>query len=95
MSETSEPLDLDAVAQSILDKLEAKTPDSPPTKNMEDWISGMLEGSLGAFTGFLGGALVSAIFALSASTPVWAVALPYVASLGGFAFGFAHGVSEW
>lgn len=58
---------------------------------MNDWLKGLLHGSLGAFTGFLAGGLIAAIFALSTGAPVWATGLPYIGAIGGFTFGFAEG----
>ncbi len=61
------------------------------SKKINNWIKGLKHGSYGAFAGFLAGALISAIFALSGNPPVWAINLPYVGALGGFTFGFMEG----
>lgn len=63
-------------------------------RDIGDYMRGVLHGSLGAFAGFLFGAFIAAIFALEASAPTWAPAMPYVAAIGGLAFGFAEGVTN-
>lgn len=59
-----------------------------------DWLKGLAHGAIAAFGGFLLGALIAAIFALSASPPTWAPDMPYIATIGGFAFGFLAGVTR-
>lgn len=61
---------------------------------IDDWLRGLLFGGLGAFSGFLLGALIAAIMALQASPPVWAASMPYVGSLGGLSFGFVAGAGR-
>lgn len=62
-------------------------------RHIGDWLKGLMHGAIGAFGGFLIGALIAAIFALTTSPPTWAVAMPYVAAIGGFGFGFVEGAS--
>lgn len=59
-----------------------------------DWLRGLLMGAIGAFGGFLAGLLIAAIFGLQASPPSFASGMPYVASIGGFAFGFVAGAGR-
>ncbi len=63
-------------------------------RHIGDWLRGMLHGAIGAFSGFLVGALIAAIFSLTTNAPAWAPSMPYVAAIGGFAFGFTEGAGS-
>lgn len=63
-------------------------------RELNDWLTGLKHGAVGLFGSFLVGALIAAVFALSANPPVWATAMPYIGALGGFAFGFVEGATR-
>lgn len=72
-------------------------PNSGRTRNVQDYLRGMLHGSIGATVGFFGGLGIGGILALDPTpivAPIVISGVPVVLTVLGFAFGFADGASN-
>ena len=66
------------------------------SRDMGDWLKGVLHGAVGVIVGFFAGLLVAGVLAMDPTPIVPTVVIagtPIILALGGFAFGFSEGVS--